>query len=218
MKKQRGHEQRITYTGASMLPTFQEGDALNIAACTAEELRPGDVVVFKSLKKNRLIVHRVFCKEKKMILTRGDNNSDVDIEPLQYEQILGKVISARRLGDDIPIQQGLRGQYRSSVLRILKSANHGVSFLLHHPYHFLANLNWLSRISWFRSRIRIISYKRQAGEELQMLFGSRVIGYRRAGKTDWQIKKPFRLLVGTNIIVKETIDKSRSVKKAFSSS
>jgi hypothetical protein len=44
-------------------------------------------------------------------------------------------------------------------------------------------------------RPRVISFNREAGTELQLVMGQRVIGRRLEGKTRWHIRRPFRLFV-----------------------
>ncbi|MGD8776215.1 MAG: hypothetical protein PVF76_16570 [Syntrophobacterales bacterium] len=41
----------------------------------------------------------------------------------------------------------------------------------------------------------MISFNRDAGTELQLVMGQRVIGRRLEGKTRWHIQRPFRLFV-----------------------
>jgi len=44
-------------------------------------------------------------------------------------------------------------------------------------------------------RPRVISFNRDAGTELQLVMGRRVIGRWLEGKSGWNIRRPFRLFV-----------------------
>lgn len=88
--------------GNSMLPLLREGDIVFISTTPPEDIKPGDIVVFKGTKGN-YIIHRVVevvnIKGKYYYVTKGDNNQLPDVAEFEnnrgvpYERIVGKVVS-----------------------------------------------------------------------------------------------------------------------------
>ena len=83
-----------------MYPTLKPKDTLYIEPRTAEEIKVGDIVVFRRL--NYLYGHRTIAKEKygdsSYILTRPDTSKDGNDGPSFNEDILGIVSSVERKG------------------------------------------------------------------------------------------------------------------------
>ncbi|MEM7167527.1 MAG: S24/S26 family peptidase [Planctomycetota bacterium] len=80
----------ITLTGDSMAPLLQHGDVLEVDRCSAEQLTPGDVVLFAGL-----VVHRFLYASGGGIVARGDGAWATD--PLwPKEAVLGRVLAHTR--------------------------------------------------------------------------------------------------------------------------
>ncbi|MGB9883681.1 MAG: signal peptidase I, partial [Microgenomates group bacterium] len=80
-------------TGTSMLPILYPDDIIYFKKIPFSKIKVNDIVVFK--KNSQLITHRVIYKNKKHVITKGDNNpkSDGKIFP---KQIIGKVYQIKR--------------------------------------------------------------------------------------------------------------------------
>jgi len=94
--------------GMSMFPFLKHGDIITIRKCSINELRIGDVVVFKTAEK--WIAHRllkIITKENKIfLLTKGDTCRFKD--PLfAEEQYVGKVISYKRKSKEKKLDSSL---------------------------------------------------------------------------------------------------------------
>ncbi len=78
--------------GASMLPLLREGDMVVIAKKAPEEIRVDDIVVYRSVRGGRLIIHRVVGVErvgdKYYYKIKGDNNWNEDFHEY-YERVDG---------------------------------------------------------------------------------------------------------------------------------
>ncbi len=85
-----------TITSSSMWPALKKGDLILVKGVKEDELKVGDVVVYKT--SERLVVHRIKEMEEERIVTRGDANN-VDDQPIYYEMIVGRVI-----GDEKPFR------------------------------------------------------------------------------------------------------------------
>ena len=79
----------------SMYPNLCVGDMALVLKCSAKDVKVGDVIEYK--RKDFSVIHRVidmYIKEEKIyLITRGDNNTVEDAEPVTEEQVQGKVIS-----------------------------------------------------------------------------------------------------------------------------
>jgi mRNA-degrading endonuclease RelE of RelBE toxin-antitoxin system len=185
----------LNYIGPSMNPLLKSGDRLEIVSCNREKIRVGDVVVFYSPEDETKVVHRVVCSDSDGIKTRGDNCSHTDERILKHEHILGRVISATRGNRRFRVFGGTLGHSLAMTIRAIKMTDSFLSPLLHPFYQRLARKVALRRWLPSRMRPRVISFKREAGTELQLVMGRRVIGRWSEGKRGWHIRRPFRLFV-----------------------
>jgi signal peptidase len=75
-----------------MLPAVWPGDVLEVRRQQAEEVQPGDLVLYE--RQGRLVAHRVVEKLRRngglLLVTRGDRQSAPDL-PVSPEEILGRV-------------------------------------------------------------------------------------------------------------------------------
>ena len=96
----------------SMEPTFYKNDLVIVKSYPVEELKKGDIITFQ--QEDRVISHRIeeiFKKdENKQFITKGDNNEVQDIEPVDTEDIYGKVVSViPKIGKMVNYIQTVRG-------------------------------------------------------------------------------------------------------------
>ena len=185
----------LNYTGPSMKPTLRTGDRLNIIPYDGQEIRRGDVIVCISPQDGSKVVHRVTSVNSDGIKTRGDSCNHEDGWILSREHILGRVVSAQRENTRLRILGGLWGHLLAVAIRATKSIDSHLTSLLRPFYQRLARAGvfrrWLPR----EMKPRVISFNRDAGTELQLVMGRRVIGKWPEGKSGWNIRRPFRLFV-----------------------
>ena len=183
------------YVGPSMMPTLRPGDQLQFDVDDQQQIRRGDVIVFVPPGGDSKIVHRVISVNSGGIRTRGDNCGHEDDWVLSPEHILGRVVSLQRGNRRLRIFGGLLGHSFAVAIRTTKSITSNLTSLLRPFYQRLARAGvfrrWLP--SWMRPRV--ISFSREAGTELQLVMGRRVIGKWLEGKSGWNIRRPFRLFV-----------------------
>jgi len=83
--------------GYSMFPTLKDGDLGYVEKCSPNELKIGDIVVFKAHEK--LIAHRLigfaYQQNQKIFLAKGDKNNFNDL-PISSDALVGKVTSFQR--------------------------------------------------------------------------------------------------------------------------
>jgi signal peptidase len=184
----------LTYTGTSMNPTLKAGDRLQVIPYHGREIRRGDVIVFLSPGGDGKITHRVISVDSRGIRTRGDN-SQVDAWGLNPEDILGRVVSVQRGNRLRRVVGGPMGHLFAVAVRAMRLIDSGISYLLRPAYHQLTQAGLLRR--WLHAwiEIRVVSFNRPRGTELQLFMGPRMIGRRVPGGTRWKIRRPFRLFV-----------------------
>ena len=96
----------IVVEGISMLPTLYTGDIVVVYKPSPEEIKTGDIIVYKSPIHNKLVIHRVIkivkCETGYCYITKGDNNlradNEIGLQPrhgIDYEHIVGVVLGIR---------------------------------------------------------------------------------------------------------------------------
>jgi len=188
-------QEPMTYIGPSMNPTLKPGDRLEVIFCGGQIIRRGDVIAFIPPGGDSKVVHRVISVNSDGIKTRGDNCNFEDDWVLSREHILGRVVSAQRGNRRLRVFGGLLGHSLAVAIRATKSIDSNLTSLLRPFYQRLARAGVFSRWLPSRMRPRVISFNRDAGTELQLVMGRRVIGRWLEGKSEWNIRRPFRLFV-----------------------
>ena len=105
----------------SMEPTIGQYDGYVVVP--ADTVKPGDIVVFWSSRREEHVTHRLVGQSKQGFITQGDNNDATDQAAgapyVQREDIRGKVLTVREKPVIIPqlgvITQLLR-EYRFPIL------------------------------------------------------------------------------------------------------
>lgn len=109
--------------GSSMLPTLREGDIVIILRVKTDEIRPGDVVVYRA--GDKLIIHRVIEIKRfgndLYFVTKGDNNPTTDFMyfdnslGIHYKRIVGKVFSINGYLFKIPYLGYLSLMFKNNI-------------------------------------------------------------------------------------------------------
>lgn len=90
----------------SMLPLLRIGDKVLVQSAKPDNIKIGDIVVFKD--NDKLVVHRVIQKyesDKLSFLQKGDNTRISEI--ISGEEIVGKVTAIRRNKRTICLNKGI---------------------------------------------------------------------------------------------------------------
>ncbi len=88
-------------TSASMWPALKEGDLVLIKGIEGkEEIKEGDIVVYQNPKG--FTIHRVIKLSENTLITKGDANN-VNDGPIEYNQIIGKIVNFRNKPLRIPL-------------------------------------------------------------------------------------------------------------------
>ena len=88
----------VHYTGFSMYPTFHDSEFLLIEKPAFEDIRVGDIIIYKSTLYEKLVIHRIIRKKGNLFTTKGDNNPGKDPLPVSFDAVYGRAIGI--LGKD----------------------------------------------------------------------------------------------------------------------
>jgi signal peptidase len=182
-----------------MNPTLKNFDMLEVVPYNGNEVQVGDVITFISPNRDRSITHRVISVDSRGIRTLGDNNSTVDDDFRQAEDIIGQVVCAQRKKRHLQIYGGKTGHLYAIGIRSIRLVR--VSFwrmlLIFRPiYHYMCRRSApLKKYVPPKLQPRVLSFTRGDMVDQQLVMGKRVIGRRSPDGSRWQIKPPFRLFV-----------------------
>ena len=96
----------LTILSGSMMPLLQIGDKVLIQSVKPTEIRFGDIIVFKTLDSDKLIVHRVIRRyNSSSFLQKGDSTTTAEI--IKSEYLIGKVIAIRKGNKIIYLNKGI---------------------------------------------------------------------------------------------------------------
>ena len=184
-----------TCSGPSMNPTLKPGDGLEMLTYgNRNEIRVGDVIVYPHPFGTIDVVHRIIEIRYDGVFTRGDNNNKIDPYTVRFEDILGKVITAKRKNRSIPIKGGNTGFCIHKLMLFRKY------FLLYGlaPLRFVSNMIAASGIfNIFHPvfDLRTIHIKKDHQKQLILVSGSRAIGKLSPGSGEWQIRFPYKYFI-----------------------
>ena len=195
-------EDNMNYMGPSMNPTLRAGDGLIVMPYRGKKIPVGDVVVFRHPERQHKVVHRVVSVCSKGVRTKGDNNNRMDPWIIGHDDIIGRVVSAKRKNRGVTIHGGIAGRMLAAVLLLIKQFNMTVTKILHPAYHMAARSDIFRSVLPIQRKIRVLSFNGPGGKELQWHLRDRVIGRRRPSQGHWQIARPFRLFIDETCLPK----------------
>lgn len=79
-----------TITSESMWPTLKKNDMVFIGKVEKEDLKIGDIIVFKN--ERGFTIHRIVSIESDILTTKGDANNISDL-PIGYNEIIGRTLN-----------------------------------------------------------------------------------------------------------------------------
>lgn len=104
-----------------MYPTLKEPEFLIIGTIDPHKLKPGDTIVFKSSHRKTPIIHRIIHISDGRFITRGDNSSCPDPDPVTPECVIGRAYGVLTHTGIRRIRNGRTGLLKCQVYRIWKT-------------------------------------------------------------------------------------------------
>ncbi|MBI4767440.1 MAG: S26 family signal peptidase [Deltaproteobacteria bacterium] len=185
----------VAYVGPSMNPTLKEPEILEIRPYGNRPLQAGDVVFFRSPGGHQAVVHRIVRFTPEGIITRGDNNRRDDAFVIRPQDIHGRVVAARQGRKKRAITGGRRGRLIGRLIPWKRLLDRNLSCLLHSFYQALTPWRFLTTLLPVGLRPRIVVFQHQGIGGPCILLGRRIIGRYDDRRQQWQIRRPFRLIV-----------------------
>jgi len=176
-----------------MNPLLRQGDTLLVVPYDAQKIQPGDVITFPDHRNGGQVVHRVVAVTAEGVITKGDNNPNLDDKVLAPHEILGRVAAIQRQGRTLPVPREA-----PAALYLLKARrwfHRTVSPLLHSFYHRLAESRLFRGCLPAGMKPRLICFSRPDGPEWQLWLGKLLIGRKMPHQARWTIQWPFRLFI-----------------------
>jgi hypothetical protein len=194
-------EQRARfYHGNSMLSIFCPGDYLIIEPANIAAIRPGDVVVFQGLDRSGEsddVVHRVVAVTPDGLVTRGDNNPQVDDALVTQDNLLGRVTHVEREGRARPVPGGWGGLLRARTLRVWARVRRRGWQLLRlvgrWPYRLLRK-SGLTQPVW-RPTITRIRIETEHGPLVKHLCGTQTVAWWWPETGRFRCRRPYDLVI-----------------------
>jgi len=178
-----------------MHPTLRGGDGLDLYIYSnPAEMRVGDVIVYPHPFGTADVVHRIIDIRQDGVITRGDNNNRTDPYTVRFEDIIGKVIAAKRKDRRIPVRGGRTGFCIHKLMLLRKySMQYGLA-----PLGVVSNIIAASGIfNIFHSvfNLKIIHINGENRRQLILVSGNRPIGRQLPGSGEWQIRFPYKYFI-----------------------
>jgi signal peptidase I len=183
------------YVGPSMHPTLREAVIIEIKPYGNRPMKVGDVVFFHSPGSNQTIVHRIVRLTPEGIFTRGDNNRRDDAFALRPEHITGRVVAAWQGNKNRSIAGGRRGRLIGRWVIGKRLLDRNIVYLLHFFYTTLTQWKFLTALLPVGLRPKIVVFQNKGIRRLCIMLGRRIIGRYDDRRQQWQIRRPFRLIV-----------------------
>jgi signal peptidase len=197
------HSEKVffcSHIGTSMNPTLCEQDLLEIESYQIKYPKVGDVILFKTPRYKKIIVHRIIESTPEGFKTIGDNSDFPDDWTLQKEHIYGRVVAAHRANRKRIIVGGFIGRLTGYSCLIRRKTDFLMIKLLRPAYRSLSTGGTLNRLVPVRLTPQVVTYRTGPHDSHKLLLGKQIIGTYDETLLKWQIRRPYRLFVDENYL------------------
>lgn len=180
-----------------MLGTFRPGDCLVVIPISLDDVRVGDVVIFRNLEntshENDVWVHRIVSVRQGRFTTRGDNNSYNDLGFLTKDKLLGKVTHALRDGKTCKVWGGMWGFLWARCLH----ARHPLMYLFRRSfgcyYRWLKESRFASKL--WKPTITKLGLQTKEGLLVKYINNNHTVARWWIQQNNFDCRKPFDLVI-----------------------
>lgn len=182
-----------------MLGTFKPGDRLRIENLPFALIKKGDTVVFVGAKRDSddFVVHRVADESPASLVTRGDNSSSNDEEPVTEKNIVGKVTHYERNGKIHKVWNRRLGMLRAKVLHNRMHVIKAVKFFLSKPYRMIKKTGIVAKL--WRPEIKTIQFETQDGPLIKYIHKGRTVANCWVESNRWWFRRPYDFVIGPKL-------------------
>ncbi len=186
-----------TCIGPSMHPTLRPGDGLKLHAYAgSDEIRVGDVIVYPHPCRPVDVVHRIIQITSAGVITRGDNNNLVDPYTVGFDDIIGKVLAAKRKNRLVGIRGGRVGW---CIHKLMLARKYGLPVVLWLPGRASKLIAAAGIFKVFHPllRLKILHLEKNQQTCCILMIGRKAIGKRPGADGAWQIRFPYKYFIDT---------------------
>jgi signal peptidase I len=194
--KNKGFQKCFIYRGNSMLPTFRPGELI-YSRPIDEGCRPGDVVVFKRFSDKTHTVHRIVSISGSRFITRGDNNSRIDPNPVKSSELIGRVEMVEVANQLKPVRGG-KSSLRKARIRWGKEAfKKRIPLFLRNRYGKIRQSRMFVMIlhKFLGKHMKTIRIQIPEGTLIKTTYKDRTVAYWIEGTEVFYCRKPFDLII-----------------------
>ena len=183
-----------------MLGAFRPGDCLTVEPASIAAIRPGDVVIYQGRDQAgepEDVVHRVVAVTPGGLVTRGDNNPQLDNVLVTQDNLLGRVTHVGREGRMRPVRGGRWGllcvrllHARRLVLRLGWALLRTVG---RRPYRWL-RASGLARRLW-RPVVTRVLVATGDGPLVKYVSGGRTVAWWWPATGHFRCRRPYDLVI-----------------------
>lgn len=184
------------YRGSSMAGTFRPGDCLTMAILTLEELKPGDIVIYRARNhggEEDELVHRIVASALDGLVARGDNNPGVDTTLVTAENLMGRVTRVERNGITRPVRGGRLGLLHARLFRFRLGVWKFIKRLGREPYRRLRNSNLIPRL--WQPTITRLRFDTEKGSLVKYICSGRTVARWWQQQNRFECDKPYDLVI-----------------------
>ena len=201
---------RLVYTGASMNPTLVEPELLHVEPYGERQVRPGDVVCFRSAGDDLTVVHRVVTVGPDGIRTMGDSNPAADVRVLRAAEIIGRVTTAQRGTRRRTVRGGWQGLAAFRLARLFRGMRRRAGSVPQKLYNLAADAGPLDRLLPRSLRPRVVRFEARQRVFLKLLMGRFAVGQYDDRRERWRLSRPLRLFVDEQALLNAKAEGLRS--------
>jgi hypothetical protein len=183
-----------------MLGTFRPGDYLTVEPASIAAICPGDVVIYQGRDQAgepEDVVHRVVAVTPGGLVTRGDNNPQIDNVLVTQDMLLGRVTHAERAGRTRPVWGGRPGLLRVRALharrRVMRLGWRLLRIVGRRPYRWLRESGWARRL--WRPEIMHVLVATEDGPLVKYVSGGRTVAWWWPETGRFRCRRPYDLVI-----------------------
>jgi hypothetical protein len=191
-KTQSENDPKFMYQGSSMYPTFKPGQMMFVQR-QALGLLPGDVIIYFDQNIKTYIVHRIVKIKDGLLITRGDNNPNLDALPIEPQEIIGKVVRVEDFGKDKKVWGGKPGLLKMNLLIVGKKIFAFIKDQLFPIYSWIRNTGWVKKV--WHPEIKQIILKTQYDTVIKYTHKKRVVAVWGPAEKFQRLRHPYDLVI-----------------------
>jgi len=192
-----GHQDRRYYQGHSMAGAFRPGDYLTVEPAPLAAIRPGDVVVYQGYSlagEPADVVHRVVAVTADGLVTRGDNNPQVDNDLVTQDILLGRVTRLERGGRVHRVGTGRAGVFQLWARRAWRLGWRLLRAVGRAAYRWLRESDLVANI-WRPTLIPLLLTTSNGTVLVKYVHGRRTVARWRPQTGRFRCRKPYDLVL-----------------------